>query len=80
MFICDVWQMKSLYRHKASGDIFAIEVDGSGKVISTSGPLFNDGLDQMGDYEEQISIGAKAPLAFRSAPLSPQEQGSENED
>ena len=27
--------------------------------------------------KEQISIGAKAPLAFRFAPLSPQEQSSE---
>ena len=32
--------MKSLYRHKQSGDIFAIETDEAGNVRSTSGPLF----------------------------------------
>lgn len=31
--------MKALYRHKTSGDLFAIETDDTGKVISTSGPL-----------------------------------------
>lgn len=45
--------MKSLYRHKESGDIFAIEVDGGGNVLSTSGPLFDDELDpKMLDYDE----------------------------
>jgi hypothetical protein len=28
---------KALYRHKQSGDLFAIETYGTGKVISTSG-------------------------------------------
>ena len=31
--------MKALYRHKRSGDLFAIETDENGKVLSTSGPL-----------------------------------------
>ena len=50
--------MKSLYRHKRSGDIFAIETDVAGQVISTSGPLFSsplfgDGFDPaMLDYDE----------------------------
>ncbi len=35
---------KSLYRHKRSGDLFAIETDESGKVISTSGPLLTKDL------------------------------------
>ena len=37
--------MKSLYRHKQSGDIFAIEIGELGNVRSTSGPLFSDNLD-----------------------------------
>jgi len=36
---------KGLYRHKTSGDLFAIEFDGDGKVISTSGPLLTAELD-----------------------------------
>ena len=30
---------KAIYKHKRSGDLFAIETDKSGKVLSTSGPL-----------------------------------------
>ena len=30
---------KALYKHKRSGDLFAIETDENGRVISTSGPL-----------------------------------------
>ncbi|HUT67562.1 MAG TPA: hypothetical protein VMW86_03310 [Dehalococcoidales bacterium] len=30
---------KALYRHKRSGDLFAIETDENGKVVCTSGPL-----------------------------------------
>lgn len=30
---------KALYKHKKSGDLFAIETDEKGKVLSTSGPL-----------------------------------------
>ena len=37
--------MKSLYRHKRSGDLFAIETDNQGKVVSTSGPLLFKDLD-----------------------------------
>ncbi len=37
--------MKSLYRHKRSGDLFAIETDGHGNVVSTSGPLLFKDLD-----------------------------------
>ena len=45
--------MKSLYRHKQSGDIFAIETDEAGHVLSTSGPLFSDDLDpKFLDYDE----------------------------
>ena len=37
--------MKSLYRHKKSGDIFAIETDEQGNVISTAGPLLCKDID-----------------------------------
>lgn len=45
--------MKSLYLHKKSGDIFAIETDNSGRVVSTSGPLLSNDLDpKILDYDE----------------------------
>ncbi|HUV67694.1 MAG TPA: hypothetical protein VMW24_27620 [Sedimentisphaerales bacterium] len=37
--------MKALYRHKRSGDLFAIETDETGKVVSTSGPLLTKDLN-----------------------------------
>lgn len=37
--------MKALYKHKKSGDIFAIETDGEGKVVSTAGPLLIKDID-----------------------------------
>ncbi len=37
--------MKALYRHKESGDIFAIEMDETGDVVSTAGPLLSKELD-----------------------------------
>ena len=40
--------MNSLYRHKRSGDIFAIETDHAGQVLATSGPLFGDDFDPEG--------------------------------
>ena len=36
---------KALYKHKRSGDLFAIETDEAGKVISTSGPLLTKNLN-----------------------------------
>lgn len=30
---------KAIYKHKRSGDLFAIETDERGNIISTSGPL-----------------------------------------
>lgn len=47
--------MKSLYRHKRTGDIFAIETDDAGQVISTSEPLFGDDFNpKMLDYDEYL--------------------------
>ncbi len=37
--------MKALYKHKKSGDLFAIETDENGKVLSTSGPLLTRDLN-----------------------------------
>ena len=41
----DVMTNKALYSHKRTGDLFAIETDESGKVVSTSGPLLSKDLD-----------------------------------
>lgn len=55
--------MKSLYRHKRSGDIFAIETDDNGHVLSTSGPLFSDALDaKFLDYDEYWNTEIQAKL------------------
>lgn len=55
--------MKSLYRHKRSGDIFAIETDDNGHVLSTSGPLFSDALDpKFLDYDEYWNNEIQAKL------------------
>ena len=51
--------MKSLYRHKQSGDIFAIEIGELGNVRSTSGPLFSDDLL---DYDEYWNTEVQAKL------------------
>ena len=56
--------MKSLYRHKRTGDIFAIETDHDGQVIATSGPLFGDDFDpKILDYDQywNLEIQAKLP-------------------
>lgn len=37
--------MKSLYRHNQTGDLFAIETDEQGNIVSASGPLLFDNLD-----------------------------------
>ena len=36
---------KAIYQHKRSGDLFAIETDDNGMVVSTSGPLLFKDLD-----------------------------------
>ncbi len=56
--------MKFLYRHKKSGDLFAIETDGQGNVLSTSGPLLSEKLaPNVLDYDEywNLEIQAKLP-------------------
>ncbi len=36
---------KAIYRHKRSGDLFAIETDDQGNVLSTSGSLLVKDLE-----------------------------------
>jgi hypothetical protein len=36
--------MKAIYRHKQSGDIFAIEIGELGNIRFTSRPLFTDAM------------------------------------
>ena len=36
---------KALYKHRTTGDLFAIEVDKAGSILSTSGPLLTKNLD-----------------------------------
>lgn len=55
--------MKSLYRHKISGDIFAIETDQQGNILSTSGPLLFRDLDpQILDYDDYWNTEIQAKL------------------
>ena len=37
--------MKSLYRHKPTGDLFALETDEQGNVLSSAGPLMFKDID-----------------------------------
>jgi len=48
--------MKSLYRHKTSGDLFAIETDAEGNILSTAGPLLCKDIDpERIDYDNYFS-------------------------
>jgi hypothetical protein len=43
---------KALYRHKRTGDLFAIKTDENGKVLSTSGPLLTKDINpEQLDYD-----------------------------
>ena len=54
---------KALYRHKRSGDLFAIETDETGKVISTSGPLLVKDLNpEELDYDNYWDQDVEAHL------------------
>ncbi len=55
--------MKALYKHKKSGDIFAIETDDSGQVLSTAGPLLIKDLDPARlDYDNYFKNEVKAKI------------------
>ena len=54
---------KAIYKHKKSGDLFAIETDDQGNVISTSGPLLVKDLDPDElDYDNYWNEDVKANL------------------
>ena len=54
---------KALYKHKTSGDLFAIETDEQGNVISTSGPLLLKDLNpEELDYDNYWDEDIKAHL------------------
>jgi hypothetical protein len=56
--------MKSLYRHKTSGDVFAIETDKRGCIVSSCGPLLSDRLDPRAlDYDDYWNDELAAKLA-----------------
>jgi len=43
---------KAIYKHKKTGDLFAIETDEDGKILSSCGPLLSSDIDaQMLDYD-----------------------------
>jgi len=55
--------MKALYKHKKGGDIFAIETDKAGEVISTAGPLLIKDLDPRRlDYDNYFNDEIKAKI------------------
>jgi len=55
--------MKALYRHKRTGDLFAIETDQNGKVLSTSGPLLMKDLNPEAlDYDSYWDPDIKANI------------------
>lgn len=54
---------KAIYRHKRSGDLFAIETDQDGNVISTSGPLLIKDLNpEQLDYDNYWNKDIKANI------------------
>jgi hypothetical protein len=56
--------MKAVYRHQKTGDIFAIETDDEGRVLSTCGPLFDKDFDpKMLDYDQYWNTEIQARLA-----------------
>lgn len=54
---------KALYRNKFSGDLFAIETDDQGDIISTAGPLLTKDIDpQTLDYDNYWDDEVKAKI------------------
>ena len=55
--------MKAIYRHKKSGDLFAIETDAGGRVVSTAGPLLVKDLDaNQLDYDNYFTGEVSAKI------------------
>ncbi|MFC1737969.1 hypothetical protein ACFL1G_02840 [Planctomycetota bacterium] len=54
---------KAIYKHKKTGDLFAIDFDGQGNVLSTSGPLLSTDLDPNKlDYDDYWNPDIQANL------------------
>jgi hypothetical protein len=54
---------KAIYKHKTSGDLFAIETDKQGNMFSTSGPLLVKDLNANElDYDNYWDKDVKAHL------------------
>jgi len=54
---------KALYKHKRSGDLFAIETNAQGNVVSTSGPLLVKDLNPNElDYDNYWDEDIKAKI------------------
>ena len=55
---------KYIYKHKKTGDLFAIEIDEDGNVLSTSGPLLVKDLNpEELDYDNYWDEDIKAHLS-----------------
>lgn len=55
---------KAIYRHKGTGDLFAIETDEDGNVLSTSGPLLVKDMNPNElDYDNYWDEDIKAHLS-----------------
>lgn len=54
---------KAIYKHKRTGDLFAIETDSDGNIVSTSGPLLSKDLDPKHlDYDSYWNDDVKTNL------------------
>jgi len=54
---------KALYKHKRSGDLFAIETDETGRVLSTSGPLLTKDINpEQLDYDIYWNLDINANI------------------
>ena len=54
---------KALYKNKFTGDLFAIETDDNGNVISTAGPLLTKDIDpETLDYDNYWDDEVKAKI------------------
>jgi len=52
--------MKSLYRHKRSGDLFALETNEKGNVLSSAGPLLYKDIDpELLNYDDYFTSEIK---------------------
>jgi len=55
---------KAIYRHKKTGDLFSIETDEEGKVVSSCGPLLSSDIDaDMLDYDNYWGDEIEADMA-----------------